>query len=151
MYCWSFWLLILIGLFPCTYWQKLVSLVHFPHPGRAISNYSSFRLLLLLSVGVFCVYSCFKCLLPWDCNVDCISECGYCYIYVASTSVWSVNQTSELSVESVYFQLHWYLFIISDMDLRNMFWLDSWAAYYRLNFLHTKLKLPWERYRTAHA
>ena len=44
-------------------------------------------------------------------------------LYVASTSAWSVHQTLELSVESVYY--HWYLFITSDMDLRNMFCLDS--------------------------
>ena len=47
-----------------------------------------------------------------DCNVDFIPGCGI-VIYVASTSAWSVHQTSELSIESVYYQLHWYWFITS--------------------------------------
>ena len=61
----------------------------------------------------------------WTVFQDEVLSYIYIYIYVASTSAWLVHQTSELSVESVYYQLHWYLFITSDVELRNMFCLDS--------------------------
>ena len=148
LYCLrSFWLLILIGVFfflHCTYRQSLVSLVHFPHPGWAIRNYSWFRLLLLLLLLHFVFVVAWNVsYLVRDYNVDFIPGCDV-VIYVASTSTWSVHQTSELSIQSVYYQLHWYLFITSHGLMKHVLpkFLSRHNLFYaKCNFLDIKIAM----------